>query len=93
MPETKSTGIQIHEEPFIIYIKKNRKVYFGKATTPIPIVSIQSKLAAIMEKRKDKSVYIKADKNVDYGRVAQAMAAIQSSGTYNIGLVTLPQHR
>ena len=46
-----------------------------------------------MKARKDKNVYIKADKEVTYELVAQTMAAIQASGTYSIGLVTLPKTR
>ena len=90
LPETKATSLKLKEKPFIIYIKKNRKVFFGKSTRPIPLNRIQAKLSIIMDQRKDKNVYIKADKKVEYGFVAQTMAAIQASGNYGIGLVTLP---
>ena len=90
LPETESTGMEIKEEPFVIYIKTDKKVYFGEATEPVSIGKIKVKLSAIMKARKDKSVYIRADKTVEYGLVAQAIAAIQSSGIYSVGLVTLP---
>lgn len=91
LPQTKSTGIKANEEPFVIYIKKNKKIYFSEASEPISLGSLTTKLSAIMKERKDKNIYIKADKRVEYGLVAQIMAAIQASGTYSIGLVTLPK--
>lgn len=93
LPETESTGMEIKEEPFVIHIKKNNKVYFGEASRSISLESVKIKLSAIMKARKDKNVYIKADKEVTYELVAQTMAAIQASGTYSIGLVTLPKTR
>jgi biopolymer transport protein TolR len=49
------------------------------------------KLAAIMETRKNKQIYIQADRQVDYGYVAEAMGEIRAAGIYSIGLITLPK--
>jgi biopolymer transport protein TolR len=36
-------------------------------------------------------VYLRADKNVDYGTVVQLMAIMNASGVTNIGLITEPE--
>ena len=52
---------------------------------------LKTKLKAIFENRKNKQIYIQADKKVDYGFVAEAMAEIRAAGIFNIGLITLPK--
>ena len=41
--------------------------------------------------RKNKQIYIQADKAVDYGFVAQAIGEIRSAGIFSIGLITTPK--
>lgn len=89
LPKTRSSGIETNDEPFVITIKENKKVYFGE--TQVNIESVSTKLKAIFKTRKNKQVYLKADQSVDYGFVAQALAEIRAAEIYNIGLVTLPK--
>lgn len=89
LPETKSSGISTNEEPFQLVIKRNGKVSAGG--TLIPMTQLSKKLKAIFETRKNKQIYIKADKRVPYGKVAEAMAEVRAAGIFSIGLVTLPR--
>lgn len=89
LPETANSGVSTTEEPFVLMIKKGRKLFAG--TTEIEMKNLSQKLKAIFETRKNKQVYIQADKQVDYGYVAQAMGEIRAAGIYSIGLITLPK--
>lgn len=89
LPETASSGVATNDEPFVLVIKKNKKIYVGEQT--IPIADLQKRLAAIFETRKNKQIYLQADRAVDYGFVAETMAEIRAAGIFNIGLVTLPK--
>lgn len=89
LPETASSGVEAKEEPLVITIKKNQWVYIGEAK--VSAKDLRKKLTAIFATRKNKQVYIKADKKVEYGVVADAMAEIRAAGIYNIGLITLPK--
>jgi len=89
LPETASSGVETTEDPFILVIRKNRKLYADK--TQIPITGLRSKLKAIFKTRRNKQVYIQADKSVDYGIVAQTMAEVRAAGIFNIGLITIPK--
>jgi biopolymer transport protein TolR len=90
LPETASTGVATNDEPFILVIKKNKKVLAGGKE--IPMNQLAQKLKAIFETRKNKQVYIQADKQVDYGYVAQAMGEVRTAGIYSIGLITIPKN-
>lgn len=89
VPKTSSTGVEMTDEPFLIIIHKDRRIEAGKAQLSISTMS--SKLQAIFKTRKNKQVFIQADRRVDYGIVAEAMAEIRAAGITNIGLITLPK--
>lgn len=86
LPETKNTGLYVPEDPFVLVIKKTGRVYIG--TVEIPINNLGQKLNSIFKQRKDKQIYIQADKKVDYGFVAETMGEIRSAGLTQISLVT-----
>ncbi len=90
LPKTSSSGVETTDEPFVLTISADRKITAGKQL--IAMNDLQGKLKAIFEKRKNKQVYLQADKKVDYGYVAEAMAEIRAAGIYNIGLITLPKN-
>lgn len=89
LPETASSGVATSDEPFVLVVRKNRKLYVGDKQ--IPTEELATRLKAIFETRKNKQVYLQADKSVDYGFVAETMAEIRAAGIFNIGLVTLPK--
>jgi biopolymer transport protein TolR len=89
LPKTASSGVQATDEPFVLVIHKNKKMTAGKEN--VSMSQLNEKLAAIFKSRKNKQLYLQADKSVDYGYVAEAMAEIRRAGIYNIGLVTLPK--
>ncbi|MCB0363990.1 MAG: protein TolR [Bdellovibrionaceae bacterium] len=91
LPETASSGVETTDEPMTLVIRKNRKLYIGEAA--VTMDTLGKKLIAIMETRKNKQVYIQADRQVDYGYVAEAMGEIRAAGIYSIGLITTPKVR
>ena len=89
LPETSASGVPTAEEPFVLVVKKNRHVYLGEQQ--IAIGELAAKLKAIFETRRNKQIYLQADRAVDYGFVAETMAEIRVAGILNIGLVTQPK--
>lgn len=89
LPETANTGVPTSEEPFVLVIKKDGSIHAGEAR--LEMESLGIKLRAIFSTRKDKQVYIQADRQVDYGTVAEAMGEIRAAGIFSIGMVTLPK--
>ncbi len=89
LPKTAASGVEPTDEPFILVITADQKITAGKQ--PMAMKDLQTKLKAIFEKRKNKQIYLQADRKVDYGYVAEAMAEIRAAGITNIGLITLPK--
>lgn len=89
LPETASSGVTTNEEPFVLEIRKDRRLLAGD--TEVKMATLAEKLQAIFSTRKNKQIYIQADKSVDYGYVAQAMGEIRKAGIYSIGLITIPK--
>lgn len=89
LPETSNSGVSTTDEPFVLVIKKDRTIHAGQ--TEMRMDSLRTKLQAIMSTRKNKQVYIQADRSVDYGTVAEAMGEIRAAGIYSVGLITLPK--
>ena len=90
LPETKNSGVSTPEDPFVLSIDNKGTVFIEK--TEIPIQSLSTKLKAIFNNRKEKQVFIQADKKVDYGVVAEAMAEVRAAGILKIGLITQPKN-
>lgn len=89
LPKTAASGVDMNEEPFVIVIQQNKQILIAKNN--IPASELREKLKAIFKSRKEKQVYLQADRKVDYGFVAETMAEIRAAGIYNIGLVTQPK--
>lgn len=89
LPETKASGVPTTEEPLILTISREGKLKIGNAN--VTMSELGKKLNAIFATRKDKGIYIQADRKTDYGVVAETMAEIRSAGIYNISLITIPK--
>jgi biopolymer transport protein TolR len=89
LPETASTGVATNDEPFVLRILKDRTLHAGQST--LPLDGLAKKLKAIFSTRKNKQIYIQADRAVDYGTVAEVMGEIRAAGIYEIGLITQPK--
>jgi biopolymer transport protein TolR len=91
LPKTSPSGVEPSEDPFVLVIQANQTLKIGQA--PVSLTDLRKKISAIFEHRKNKQVYIQADRKVDYGVVAEAMAEVKAAGITNIGLITLPKDK
>lgn len=89
LPKTSSSGVELNDEPLVLVIESNRQMSIAKEK--IQMGTLAPKLKAIFENRKNKQIYVQADRTVDYGIVAEAMAEIRAAGIYSIGLITEPK--
>ncbi len=89
LPKTASSGVSLNENPFVIVIQAGGKIKISDIE--VSIKDLREKLKSIFLNKKNKQVYIQADRKVDYGYVAEAMAEIRQAGVFNISLITLPK--
>lgn len=88
LPKVASGPITSAEEPIVISINKKGAVIINKKK--VPMSKLNNKLKAVFKRRKDRTVYLKADESVPYGQVAKAMAEIRKSGISKIAMITEP---
>ena len=91
IPETKEVeSLPAKKEPLIINIKQSGAITLGESD--IVIDNIGQKIKAITEGRDGSQIFIRADRRVEYGVVAEVIAELKSSGLSMISLVTLPKN-
>ncbi|MCY4512150.1 MAG: biopolymer transporter ExbD [Bdellovibrionales bacterium] len=86
LPEARSSGTPPPGDPFILKIKKNKKIYLGSQV--VPLKTLSPKLAAIFKNKPHRGIYVQADKSLPYGFVARTLGEIKASGIIHINLVT-----
>ena len=89
LPKTASSGVDLDSDPMTLVIDQNKTISIAKNT--VPMATLREKLKSIFDSRKNKQIYLQADRHVDYGTVAEVMAEIRAAGIYNIGMITLPK--
>jgi biopolymer transport protein TolR len=82
-----SPGLPESKEPLVVTVDKTGKITIGKAVVENP-----EKLTAVIREtlpnRKDKAVFLEADRDVPYGKVVPVMAAIKKAGVERLGMVS-----
>lgn len=88
LPETTSEPLAMDEEPLLISIDKDNNIYINKVQVTADF--FQNQLTTLMEGRKDKEVFLRADKHIPYGTVVHVMSQIKGAGVEKLGMVTIP---
>jgi biopolymer transport protein TolR len=86
LPKTKAAAMTNQEEPLVVSVKKDGSIFLQD--TAIDIDSLGPRLAAITANKPDTSIYVRADKETNYGVFAQVLAELQANGFNKVGLVT-----
>jgi len=89
LPKTSSAGVELNEDPFVLVVDLSGKIKISGVT--VEMNTLKTKLAAIFESKKNKQIYIQADRKVDYGIVAEVMGEARAAGIYNLSLITIPK--
>jgi biopolymer transport protein TolR len=94
LPQTPAKPLpQLDDEPVIISIDGAGKFYLNLGDDPDQAVTpeyLVTRVGAIRKYKPATPVYVKGDRAVDYGRVVELMAVLQSAGVEGVGLVTEP---
>ena len=89
LPETEAKALNAQTQPITVSVKEGGDVFLQE--TAIPIDEIVPKLTAIAAAGYEERIYVRGDRNADYGTVMKVMARISAAGYKNLGLVTLQE--
>jgi biopolymer transport protein TolR len=88
LPQVSAKPLETKEEHLMITVNKDQQVFINDFQ--VTVDTLQDKLSKILQGRSNPEVYLKADRDVPYGVVAQAMAQIKDAGVDKLGMVTEP---
>ncbi len=88
LPQTNAAVADDPEGRLTLSIDKNRQLFLGE--TQVSWVELEDKLRANERIKKEKELYIEADKDLPYAVVVTAMAAAQQAGVSKLQMRTDP---
>jgi biopolymer transport protein TolR len=87
LPEVENApNIEGMKEPLIVSIDRQGTISIGRSKVDSP-QKLTPVLQQVLVGRKEKEVFLEADRAVPYGRVVQVMAAIKAAGVEKLGMV------
>ncbi|OGT42026.1 MAG: protein TolR [Gammaproteobacteria bacterium RIFCSPHIGHO2_12_FULL_37_34] len=97
LPQTKASALSEQKhEPLIVTVDAAGNFYFNLADKPEqPITArtltyLVTEQLADQQKTEQRPVLVRGDKNVNYGKVVEAMVLLQQAGAKSVGLITAP---
>ncbi len=91
LPQTKAAQLNVDQKPITLSIRQTGQVYL--AESELKDDEIVSRLGQVAKNGQEERVFVRGDKKVDYGRVAQVMSIVTSGGFKRVALVTEPERR
>ena len=89
LPDTQAKSMNTDTQPITVSVNADGEIFIQE--TPITIEEIVPKLQAIAKQGYEERIFVRGDKDADYGQVMKVMARISSAGFKNMGLVSLPE--
>ena len=89
LPETDSPPLSGDDEPLSITITGDGTTFLQE--TEVTLTDLIPKLRAITERRPDVRIFIRGDREIEYGRVMEVMGVLNAAGFNNVALVTEPR--
>jgi biopolymer transport protein TolR len=90
LPETRSQNLPGQDEPLELTVNADGQIYIQE--TEVELEDVVSRLVAITDNKRDTRIFVRGDRNINYGRVMQVMGAIDAAGFRRLALVTkLPE--
>ena len=86
LPESSSILKNEKNDPVTISMNSKGEIYIQKKK--MSAKNLIKKLSALRSQNKDLKIYIKGDKNLNYGKIMDLMAFINKSGFKKVALVT-----
>jgi biopolymer transport protein TolR len=85
LPKTNAASIAKPDEPLIITVTADGKVYLQE--TEMTDAQLVEKLKAQSAEKTEQRIYVRGDKNVPYGRVMEVMGQLAAAGFTKVALI------
>ncbi|MDR4308130.1 protein TolR [Chelatococcus sambhunathii] len=86
LPQTSANPLNEEKEPLTITVNTKGEVFLQE--TQIEVEELAPRLIAITNSGYDERIYVRGDRNVNYGAVMKVMGSLSSAGFKRVALVT-----
>ena len=88
LPQTKAAALNIDQKPISVSIDEKGVITVNDA--PVEATQLGDKLKEVAKAGADERIYVRGSTQVNYGKIAEVMSIITSSGFKRVALVTEP---
>jgi biopolymer transport protein TolR len=85
LPQTQAPPINEPKEPLVITVNRDGVIFIQEST--VPIESLVERLQSITGSNPDAVLYVRGDKDINYGRILEVMSLVSSAGFRKVSLV------
>ncbi len=85
LPQTQAPPINEPKEPLVITVNRDGVIFIQE--TSVPIDSLIARLQSITGGDPDAALYVRGDKDINYGRVLEVMSLVSAAGFHKVSLV------
>lgn len=86
LPKTSSPAIAGQDEPLSVTIDGKGNIYIQNKQ--IEAKDLVAKLKAVTKQKRDTRIFVRGDKNIDYGKVMNLVGQINAAGFTKVALLT-----
>jgi len=86
LPDSNADSLPDDKEPLTLSINSKGEIFIQK--TKVGFSELIPKLLAISKNRTDTRIYVRGDRNIDYGRVMEVMGKLSGSGFSKVALIS-----
>ena len=86
LPESSAKPLSSQTEPLTLSIRKDGSIFLQDQ--PVELASLVQTLLAVAENGYEERIFVRADREIDYGSIMKVMGAMNRAGFKKIGLVS-----
>ena len=86
LPQTSANPLNEEKEPLTITVNTQGEVFLQE--TPVAVEDLAPRLIAITNSGYEERIYVRGDRNVNYGQVMKVMGTLSGAGFRRVALVT-----
>jgi biopolymer transport protein TolR len=97
LPQTQAKSLDVDREPLVVTVRAHGEIFVRKPeieaflqNSEIKVDELVPKLEAITQARGglDEKIYVRGDRNADYGAMMRIMTRLQTAGFRRLALIT-----
>jgi len=88
LPETSADTLPEETEPLTLTINAKGEIFIQE--TKVEYEKMIAKIMAVSNNRTDTRIFVRGDKNINYGRVLEIMGMLSGSGFTKVALISEP---